>query len=142
MEDLEKTEVIKETKRKNRLANARLERFSSLDDTITTKTKLNTILKFITDNYRETIKCYSPLAKGGVVFTDGYMVFRLKCNYLPCDVGFTSDYDQKEGYLEKYKQYIGKVINSNYPDMTQLLEKYDAGDEIIFNLKEINEKIN
>ena len=140
VEDLEKTEESEERSRENRLANAKLERFYTLDDTITTKTRLNAILKFISEQYKETLKCYAPLEKGGIIFTDGYMVFRLKCNYLPCDVGFTTNYDKKAKYLENYKPHIGKVINSNYPDLSQFLQKYDKSDEIIFNLKEIKEK--
>jgi len=142
VEDLEKSYARQERNKVNRLANAELERFSSLDDTITVKSRLNAILKFISNNRNESTRCYTPLEKGGLVFTDGYMMFRLKCHYLPCDVGFTTNYGKENEYLESYKEYIGRVINHNYPDMAQFLQKYDECDEIIFDLKDIKEKAN
>ena len=68
------------------------------------------------------------------------MLFRLKCNYLPCNVGFEESYTNKAQYLERCKGNIGEVINSNYPNIESFLDTTEFNDEIEIDLAAIKEK--
>ena len=68
--------------------------------------KYRTIKYYLKDNiYRPVLTSYSPLKMGGIVITNSYTLYHLKCNYLPnINICFTKEWQDKEKqlFLKKY----------------------------------------
>lgn len=131
---MEKIEILEKTK-------SPIQRIDVTEDTIVSKSRLNAIKKFLsTNNSRPLLNAYSPCEEGGIIITDSYSLFRLKCNYLPFKVAFSANYNNKDAYIEKYGQYFEDVIEGLYPDTTRILDYSNAKDKVVFNIKEIKEQ--
>ena len=116
---------------------------ASTSDVLTSKTRLNAIQKFLLSNEKTipTLANYTPYEKGGVLFTDSYMLFKLNCEYLPFGVSFYDNYPTKESYISKYNGKYAKVADGVYPNIIKFMSDMDkAVDKIIFNLPDIKER--
>ena len=73
--------------------------------------KYRTIKYYLKDNIsRPVLTSYSPLKMGGIVITNSYTLYHLKCNYLPnINICFTKEWQDKEKQLFlKKKKYLIK----------------------------------
>ena len=120
-----------------KISNAKIRKFTAIRETIDSADRLEAIKKYILENEREKYRCYNPYKNGGVIFTDGYTMYRLKCNYLPFDVGFTKGQKDKTEYLEKYKGVIGNVLTDEYIDASNVISENTLDTEITINMEEV-----
>ena len=103
--------------------------------------KYRTIKYYLKDNIsRPVLTSYSPLKMGGIVITNSYTLYHLKCNYLPnINICFTKEWQDKEKQLFFKKYNIDKsfLIQSDYPNTLDYYKNIIFDDEIIFKKKEI-----
>lgn len=103
--------------------------------------KYRTIKYYLKDNiYRPVLTSYSPLKMGGIVITNSYTLYHLKCNYLPnINICFTKEWQDKEKqlFLKKYNIDKSFLIQSDYPNTLDYFKNIIFDDEIIFKKKEI-----
>lgn len=103
--------------------------------------KYRTIKYYLKDNIsRPVLTSYSPLKMGGIVITNSYTLYHLKCNYLPnINICFTKEWQDKEKqlFLKKYNIDKSFLIQSDYPNTLDYFKNIIFDDEIIFKKKEI-----
>lgn len=103
--------------------------------------KYRTIKYYLKENIsRPALTSYSPLKIGGIIITDSYTLYHLKCNYLPnINICFTKDWQDKEKqlFLKKYNIDKSFLIQSDYPNTLDYFKNIIFDDEIIFKKKEI-----
>ena len=132
---MEKIEVSEKSK-------SVVQKISNTEETITSKSRLNAIKKFLSSyKSNELLSAYSPCKDGGIIITDSFSLFRLNCNYLPFKVAFPANYIEKDAYIEKYGQYFENVIEGIYPNVDSILDYSKANDEVVFNVKELKEQM-
>lgn len=98
--------------------------------------KYRTIKYYLKDNIsRPVLTSYSPLKMGGIVITNSYTLYHLKCNYLPnINICFTKEWQDKEKqlFLKKYNIDKSFLIQSDYPNTLDYFKNIIFDDEIIF----------
>lgn len=103
--------------------------------------KYRTIKHYLKKNIsRPALTSYSPLKIGGIIITDSYTLYHLKCNYLPnINICFTKDWQDKEKelFLKKYNIDKSFLIKYDYPETLGTLKNIIFDDEILFQKKEI-----
>lgn len=103
--------------------------------------KYRTIKYYLKDNIsRPVLTSYSPLKMGGIVITNSYTLYHLKCNYLPnINICFTKEWQDKEKqlFLKKYNIDKSFLIQSDYPNTLDYFKNIIFDDEIFFKKKEI-----
>lgn len=103
--------------------------------------KYRTIKYYLKENIsRPVLTSYSPLKMGGIVITNSYTLYHLKCNYLPnINICFTKEWQDKEKqlFLKKYNIDKSFLIQSDYPNTLDYFKNIIFDDEIIFKKKEI-----
>lgn len=103
--------------------------------------KYRTIKYYLKENIsRPALTSYSPLKIGGIIITDSYTLYHLKCNYLPnINICFTKDWQDKEKelFLKKYNIDKSFLIKYDYPETLGTLKNLIFDDEILFQKKEI-----
>lgn len=103
--------------------------------------KYRTIKYYLKENIsRPALTSYSPLKIGGIIITDSYTLYHLKCNYLPnINICFTKDWQDKEKelFLKKYNIDKSFLIKYDYPETLGTLKNIIFDDEILFQKKEI-----
>lgn len=103
--------------------------------------KYRTIKYYLKDNIsRPVLTSYSPLKMGGIVITNSYTLYYLKCNYLPnINICFTKEWQDKEKqlFLKKYNIDKSFFIQSDYPNTLDYFKNIIFDDEIILKKKEI-----
>lgn len=101
--------------------------------------KYRTIKYYLKDNIsRPVLTSYSPLKMGGIVITNSYTLYHLKCNYLPnINICFTKEWQDKEKqlFLKKYNIDKSFLIQSDYPNTLDYFKNIIFDDEIIFKKK-------
>lgn len=103
--------------------------------------KYRTIKYYLKENIlKPALTSYSPLKIGGIIITDSYTLYHLKCNYLPnINICFTKDWQDKEKelFLKKYNIDKSFLIKYDYPETLGTLKNIIFDDEILFQKKEI-----
>ena len=103
--------------------------------------KYRTIKYYLKENIsRPALTSYSPLKTGGIIITNSYTLYHLKCNYLPnINICFTKDWQDKEKelFLKKYNIDKSFLIKYDYPETLETLKNIIFDDEILFQKKEI-----
>lgn len=104
--------------------------------------KYRTIKHYLKDNIsKPVLTSYSPLKIGGIVITNSYTAYHLKCNYIPnINISFSKDWQDKEKqiFLKKYNIDKSFLLQYDYPKFTEnFFNNIIFDDEITFQKKEI-----
>ncbi len=90
------------------------------------------------------LKSYCPLKAGGIVITNSFTAYYLKCKYLPnIQISFDKDWSEqeKQTFIETNKINKSLMSLELYPDVKKFFENFKEEDEVLFNTNEILQNV-